>query len=81
MRQQNEAFEVIVIGTGPQEAKIQSYAEKHHWFHYMGAVYRDDRAKYFCIADLFLMPGLVWLVILVAFAVGDTDNYYRLQSA
>ena len=48
VREENDVFEVIVIGTGPLAEQMRLCSEQYHWFHYMGAVYGGERANYFC---------------------------------
>ena len=66
-RQDNTQFELIVIGTGPDRNKVELAAKKYKWVHYVGPQYGESRAKYFCAAELLLMPGPVGLVILDSF--------------
>jgi len=70
IREKDKRFEIIIIGTGPLSEKIRSYSEQYEWAHYLGPLYGADRAEYFSIADFFLMPGMVGLAILDAFAAG-----------
>jgi len=68
IREKVDTFEAIIIGAGALEERIRLISSQHHWLHYEGAVYGSDRAKYFCVSDVFLMPGGVGLAILDAFA-------------
>lgn len=68
IREKDDEFEAIIIGAGALEEKIRLVSSEYHWLHYEGPVYGSDRAKYFCISDVFLMPGMVGLAILDAFA-------------
>jgi glycosyltransferase involved in cell wall biosynthesis len=70
IRAQIHNFQVIVIGSGADAPLVQDFAKNHPWLHYVGPSYDADRAKYFALADVFLMPGLVGLAILDAFAFG-----------
>lgn len=70
IREKNNTFEAIIIGSGPLEENIRLCSEKYEWLHYLGPVYGNDRVKYFCISDVFLMPGMVGLAILDAFTTG-----------
>lgn len=70
IRQNNDGFEVIIVGAGPLEEQIRECSERYRWMHYVGSVYGSDRGKYFCISDVFLMPGMVGLAILDAFTYG-----------
>ncbi len=71
-------FEMIFIGAGPEDYKIKEAAFKYKWIHYVGPKFNTDKVPYFKIADVFLMPGLVGLAILDAFAMQlpiITTNY------
>lgn len=63
-------FSLIVIGDGPHEAEARRMAESHDWVHYVGALSGDAVAPYFAVSDFVLMPGLVGLVVVDAFAAG-----------
>lgn len=63
-------FSLIVIGDGPHEAEAQRMAASHEWVHYVGALSGDAVAPYFAVSDFVLMPGLVGLVVVDAFAAG-----------
>lgn len=62
-------FEIIFIGAGVDAHKVADAAEKHSWIHYVGTQNGKDRIKYFKIASVQLMPGLVGLGILDSFAL------------
>jgi len=62
-------FEIIFIGAGPEDSKVKEAAEKHEWVHYVGPKFDEERVPYFMLSRLFLMPGLVGLSILDAFAL------------
>lgn len=59
---------LIVMGDGPCEDEVRAFAGAHDWVHYVGRVVGLDRAPYFAISDVMLMPGLVGLVLLDSFA-------------
>ena len=63
------AFEMIFIGAGPEDSKVKGAAEKHEWVHYVGPKFDEEKVPYFMLSRLFLMPGLVGLAILDAFAL------------
>jgi glycosyltransferase involved in cell wall biosynthesis len=62
-------FELIVIGSGPEEAKILRAKGKAPWIHYLGPKFEDERVAYFLLADVCLMPGAVGLAIIDCFAL------------
>jgi glycosyltransferase involved in cell wall biosynthesis len=63
------SFEMIFIGAGPDASKVINFCAQHQWAHYVGPQFGSDRIPYLKIADIFLMPGLVGLVLLDCFAV------------
>ena len=67
MRNDNPEFELVVIGSGPDQSKVEMASKKYEWFHYVGPKYGDERARYFKAAKLLLMPGPVGLVVLDSF--------------
>jgi glycosyltransferase involved in cell wall biosynthesis len=69
IRAQVPNFQLIIIGSGPDTQLVQTFAQSHPWLHYVGPCYDADRARYFALADIFLMPGLVGLAIVDAFAL------------
>jgi glycosyltransferase involved in cell wall biosynthesis len=60
-------FHLLVVGDGPDEGLVKQAAAANSWIHYVGPSYGQDRAKYFAISDVMLMPGLVGLAIVDAF--------------
>lgn len=62
-------FEMIFIGAGEDSNKVQNAADNHSWIHYAGTKNGQERIKYFKIASVQLMPGLVGLGILDSFAL------------
>lgn len=60
-------FRLILIGDGPERWKVAQAAEHQPWIRYVGAVYGPERASYFKLGRLFLMPGLVGLAIIDSF--------------
>jgi glycosyltransferase involved in cell wall biosynthesis len=63
-------FSLLVIGDGPLESDARRMAAEHEWIHYLGAQAGDGLAPYFAVSDFMLMPGLVGLVVVDAFAAG-----------
>jgi glycosyltransferase involved in cell wall biosynthesis len=61
-------FHMIFIGAGIDAVKIKTAAQQYPWIHYVGPKFGAERLPYFKLASLFLMPGLVGLAILDAFA-------------
>ena len=63
-------FEVLAIGSGPEQKYFEQAAIQYPWFHYLGPRFGREKAAYFALSDIFLMPGVVGLAILDAFAAG-----------
>lgn len=62
-------FHLLIIGDGPDNRLVRSMAASRPWIHYLGPKFGDDRVPYFKLAKIFLMPGLVGLAVLDAFAL------------
>ena len=62
-------FELLILGSGPEEKTVREAARKSPWIHFVGP--KDDREKvpYWSLAKVSLMPGLLGLGILDAFAM------------
>ena len=63
-------FQMLVIGSGSQAHIVEEAAQRHSWFHHVGACYGDERVALAQVASIQLMPGLVGLNIVDAFAMG-----------
>jgi glycosyltransferase involved in cell wall biosynthesis len=62
-------FHMIFVGAGIEAAKIKEAAEKHPWIHYVGPKFGEDRAIYFKISKVQLMPRLIGLAIVDSFVL------------
>jgi glycosyltransferase involved in cell wall biosynthesis len=60
-------FELIIIGSGPEERFIKNASNQLSWFHYVGPKFGSDLATYLRCAKALLMPGSVGLVIIDSF--------------
>lgn len=82
IKQEVPNFQMIFIGSGVDASKITQAAARHSWIHYVGPKFGKDRVKYFKISALFLMPGLVGLGILDAFALETpiVTTHYEFHS-
>ncbi len=69
IRKEIPDFELIVIGSGIDAPLLKEAAETRSWLHYLGPKFGQDRVKYFKLASVFLMPGLVGLAVLDSFAL------------
>jgi glycosyltransferase involved in cell wall biosynthesis len=62
-------FQIIFIGDGPDAVLVNNFAVENDWVHYVGEITGNERVPYFMISKVFLMPGLVGLAVLDAFAL------------
>ena len=62
-------FEMIFIGAGTDDIKVKDAAVKKDWIHYLGPKFDEDKVPYFMLAKLLLMPRLVGLAVVDAFAL------------
>jgi glycosyltransferase involved in cell wall biosynthesis len=69
VREQLPGFELVVVGAGPDAGKFTEAAARHPWIHYVGPRFDDAKVPYFAVSRLLLMPGLVGLAVLDAFAL------------
>lgn len=63
-------FELLVIGGGSERHLAETAAGRADWIHYAGPQYGDERIRLASVGALQLMPGLVGLNIVDAFALG-----------
>jgi len=61
-------FQLIVIGSGPDEHLVRKFAEHRVGVTFLGPLFGSERAPYFKMADVMLIPGLVGLAIVDSFA-------------
>ena len=69
IRERISDFELIVIGDGPDAAKVRAFALANPWVHCVGEHFDREIVPYFELADVCLMPGAVGLTILDTFAL------------
>lgn len=69
IRERVPDFEMIVVGDGPDAGRLRDAAMTRTWLHLPGARFGPDKVPYFALSKLFLLPGLVGLGILDAFAL------------
>ena len=62
-------FEMIFVGGGPEASMVRSAAATRPWLHFVGPRFDRQKVVYFAASKLLLMPGLVGLVVLDAFAL------------
>lgn len=70
IREQVRDFELIIIGGGPSSGVISNAASLYSWMKYMGPLFGEDQARCLAVSQLLLMPGLVGLATVDAFAAG-----------
>jgi len=64
-------FRLVVAGDGPDRHVVEDAAERFEWLRYVGRLEGvHERAQALTAASAVLMPGLVGLVVLDAFAAG-----------
>ena len=63
-------FHLILIGGGNDQDTIRSLIRDLPWVHAVGPKFGREKAALFKLAELFLLPGRVGLVILDSFAAG-----------
>ena len=63
-------FNLIVIGEGPHRARLTELANSRHWLHVLGHIGGGERAAYFKLARVLLVPAAVGLVIADGFVTG-----------
>lgn len=63
-------FELIIAGDGPDRPIAEEAAASLSWVRYLGPVFGDAKARLLASSRVMLMPGLVGLAVLDAFAAG-----------
>ena len=62
-------FEMIFMGAGVDAGIVTEAAMRHSWIKYIGPKFDQEKVPYFMLSKLFLMPGVVGLAVLDAFAL------------
>jgi len=62
-------FRLLMIGDGPEREIVARFAAEHDWVLWRGALSGREKALNLLLGDVLLMPGLVGLSILDAFAL------------
>ncbi|HRP46382.1 MAG TPA: glycosyltransferase family 4 protein [Trueperaceae bacterium] len=63
-------FELLIVGDGVHRTLVENESRSHSWLKYLGPRFGTEKAEILAIGDVFLLPGLVGLAILDAFAAG-----------
>ncbi|EAW38399.1 glycosyltransferase family 4 protein [Lyngbya sp. PCC 8106] len=70
IRQSIPEFKLLVLGDGPDRQQVIQTVNQHPEVLYLGSKFGYEKALYFRLSDVFLIPGLVGLAILDAFVAG-----------
>ena len=72
LRSQHGALiEVLIVGSGPEEAQLRSVARGAAWCHFPGQMYETGAlSRIFRVSDAVVIPGYVGLAVNHAFAHG-----------
>jgi L-malate glycosyltransferase len=67
IRQAVPDFQMLWIGHGPEQSLVEAACQAHDWMRYVGSITGPERAVYFALSEVVLMPGAVGLVIVDSF--------------
>ncbi len=70
IREKIPDFQLLVVGDGPESARIEAAASRYSWIRYLGPLQGRNKAVVLVMAHVILNPGLVGLGILESFASG-----------
>lgn len=70
IREQVPDFHLLVLGSGLESSKVEAVSKSCPWVHYVGPKFGPEKALFFKMADIFLLPEGVGLGILDGFAAG-----------
>lgn len=68
--QQNNSFRLIIIGSGDDVDFVKQQTQQKPWLLYTGPKFGKEKAAFFSIAKVFLMPGNVGLAAIDSFCYG-----------
>lgn len=63
-------FELLIVGSGPQQGLVEAFCRQHAWAHYLGVRKGPAKVELMAMAQIMLNPGLVGLGILDSFVCG-----------
>ena len=70
-RQSGAALEVLIVGGGPSDASLRTFAAGESWCHFLGEIHDSDvLGRIFRASDAVVIPGYVGLAVNHAFAHG-----------
>jgi glycosyltransferase involved in cell wall biosynthesis len=61
-------FSAVFVGDGPDKTQVLDATKDHGWIHVVGAKFGREKAIFFRMSSVLLMPGLVGLAIVDSFA-------------
>jgi glycosyltransferase involved in cell wall biosynthesis len=70
VKEELPAFHLFIVGGGPERESVETASQTFPWIHCVGPRFGREKALFFKVSDLFLLPGRVGLAILEAFAAG-----------
>lgn len=70
IRERHSRFTLLVVGDGPLGHEVTRMAAQYPWIHALGAKSGAALAPYLALSDFLMIPGLVGLVVVDAFAAG-----------
>jgi L-malate glycosyltransferase len=70
IRRKMPDFHWMVMGNGPDRAKVEAMAREHPWMHWVGPKLGRDKALYASLCDVLMIPSAIGLVALDSFAFG-----------
>ncbi len=65
--ERNPAFQLHLVGDGPERAAMEAAAESRSWLHVHGSLYGIERDRMLAQSSAILMPGLVGLIAIDSF--------------
>lgn len=60
---------LLVIGLGPEAGNVERAAQTERWIHYLGPMHDAEKAPFWAMSKLLLMPGGVGVVAVDSFAL------------
>jgi len=63
-------FEIVFVGSGPYQDRVNAACVGTAWMHFVGPVYGSERARYFAMCEVLLAPAAVGLVVVDSFVAG-----------
>lgn len=70
VRVQVPDFHLLIVGEGPERAKVEAWCAARPWARWVGAKFGRNKAAHLAVAQIMMNPGLVGLGILDSFVCG-----------